>query len=70
MKEHERREDFHDRLRSEWRTEDERAERLRRQSETNRQKQSVRQQQAENARDARLSAKQERKEKYRASILP
>ena len=70
MKEHERREEFHDRLRSEWRTEDERAERLRRQSEANRENQNIRQRQADTARDARLSVKRERGEKYRASILP
>jgi hypothetical protein len=70
MKEHERREDFHERLREEWRTEDERAENHRIRSEASREKQSVRQQKAHRAKEARLSVKQEQREKYRASILP
>ena len=70
MKEHERREEFHERLREEWRTEDERAEHLRRQSEANREMQTKRQQEVERAKDARLSVQQERSGKYRASILP
>ncbi len=70
MKEHERRENFHERLREEWRAEDEHAEHLRRRSEAGREKQSVRQREADRTKDARLSAKQERREKYRASILP
>ena len=70
MKEHERREDFHERLREEWQTEDERAENHRRRSEVSREKQSVRQQKAHRAKEARLSVKQEQREKYRASILP
>ena len=70
MKEHERREEFHEKLRKEWRTEDERAEYYRRQSEASRERQSTRQQEADRAKHARLSAKQERREKYRASILP
>lgn len=70
MVEHGRREEFHDRLREEWRNEKERAERLRRRSEAIREKEEIRQRQAERAKDARLSAKLERREKYRASILP
>ena len=70
MKENERREEFHEKLRKEWRTEDERAEYYRRQSEASRERQSTRQREADRAKDARLSAKQERREKYRASILP
>lgn len=70
MREHERREQFHDRLREEWRTEDERDEYLRRRSEANREKQDVRQKDAAHAKEARLSAKRERMERYRASILP
>lgn len=70
MKEHERREEFHERLRKEWRTEDERAKHLRQQSEANREKQNVRRRNADRAKEERISAKQERFGKYRASILP
>lgn len=65
-----RREEFHERLREEWRTEDERVEFLRQRNEANREKASKRQQDQEQIKQARFSAKQERLEKYRASILP